>query len=213
MDYNKKYIHAKEVAAKQHLEKKAIPSRDRLPSNQVWTNAFPVLDLGVRPEFDESSWSLKVEGEIEKPLKFSYKELLSLPRTELTADLHCVTHWSKKDVNWTGVKFKDFCKIVKVKPSARYVLQYSSDNYMTNVSLKEMLEEDVLLAYFLEGKPLPKEHGAPLRVINPNLYAWKGAKFLNRIVFAKEDNRGFWEIRGYHNHGDPWMEERYSSQE
>jgi DMSO/TMAO reductase YedYZ molybdopterin-dependent catalytic subunit len=121
-----------------------------------------------------------------------------------------VTTWSKFDIRWGGVRFVDLIEFVKPTPNAKYVIAESSDGYTTNNPLEEMLDENILLAYELDGAPLPREHGGPVRVIIPHLYAWKGAKFLKGLRFQAEDEPGFWETRGYHNHGDPWKEERYS---
>ena len=129
-------------------------------------------------------------------------------KTFIKKDFHCVTHWSKYDVNWSGVLWKDFLKHIKVKPEVKAVMFYGSDGYSTNNIIEDL--DEALLAYALEGKPIPKEHGWPLRIIIPHLYGWKGSKFLNKIEFMKENKPGFWEVRGYHLHGDAQKEERYS---
>lgn len=128
----------------------------------------------------------------------------------MTADFHCVTRWSKLDVKWKGVNWKYFLKIVKPDDNWKFIIQESADGYTTNVAREELEKSDVLLAYDLDGKPLPKEHGWPLRMIIPHLYGWKGAKFLKAIKFTDKDEPGFWEVKGYHNKGDAWKEERYS---
>ena len=137
---------------------------------------------------------------------------MKLPKSGLTADFHCVTRWSKYDVKWTGVRFVDLVQLVRPKDSAKFVIAESADGYTTNNLFSDLNKENVLLAYELEGKPIPKEHGWPIRVIIPHLYAWKGAKFLNGLAFTSIDHPGFWETRGYNNHGDPWLGERYSNE-
>lgn len=186
---------------------------DRLPPGQVKLRdpkEFPVLDLGFRPEFDPASYRFKVTGLVENPIDWSWEELkVKLPRTELAADFHCVTKWSKYDINWAGIKLLDLEKLVKPKPEAKYLIQIGLDDYSTNSALSDLRHDNVLLAYELEGEDLPAEHGAPLRMIVPHLYAWKGSKFLYRLHYKATDDPGFWEVRGYHNHADPWLEERY----
>lgn len=183
---------------------------NRLPPGQyLVTSSFPVLDLGVRPSWDEASYKLEITGLVEKPISLSLEELRQLPVKDFTADFHCVTRWSKYDIKWRGVEWAEIEKLVSPKPEARFVISSSLDGYSTNNSLGELQKPSVFLAFELEGKPLPADHGAPLRVIIPHLYGWKGAKFLNKLEFVAYDEPGFWEVRGYHNHGDPWTEERY----
>lgn len=189
---------------------KIMQKSPRLPQGQHLVQNFPVLDLGFQPDFNPSAWKLRVYGEVEKPLEFSYQDILKMPKSYLSADFHCVTSWSRFDVKWAGVKFLDFLKIVKPTSKAKYAIFECADDYTTNVILDEIKKDNVILAYELESKPLPKEHGWPLRPIIPILYGWKSAKFLNGIKFGSKDESGYWEIRGYHNHGDPWKEERFS---
>ena len=205
---------AGKVAAAKHFRDQTyqgIPTADRLPPGQhLIDERFPVLDLGIQPDFDPDKWELNVQGEVSNPKVFSWQDLLNLPKFGLTADFHCVTRWTKYDVRWAGVRFVDLLEIVKPKKTAKYVISCSADSYKTNSLFDEMNRENVLLAYELEGSFLPREHGWPVRVIIPHLYAWKGAKFLNGLDFVAVDAPGFWETRGYNNHGDPWSEERYS---
>lgn len=211
--YNEAYVAGK-VAAAKHFQDKTYQgkrSADRLPPGQhMIDERFPVLDLGIQPDFESDKWKLSVYGEVENPTVFGWQDFLKLPKSGLTADFHCVTRWSKYDVKWAGVRFVDLVSIVKPKSTAKFVIAESADGYTTNNMLADMNKENVLLAYELEGQPIPKEHGWPVRVIIPHLYAWKGAKFLNGLVFTPIDHPGFWETRGYNNHGDPWLEERYS---
>lgn len=209
--YNQGFIEAKEKLAKLGRGKKSVSSgHNRLPPGQRLTQAFPVLDLGVRPDFDPDTWRLTVSGAVAKPRQFTYQELLALPPTSLTADFHCVTRWSKFDVKWRGVGFVEFCEVVQPKPEARFVVASCADGYTANLVLDELKADNVILAYELEGKPLPREHGWPIRLVVPHLYGWKSVKFLKGLEFLAEDKPGFWEVRGYHNHADPWQEERYS---
>ncbi len=210
---NTAYVAGKVAAAKHFRDKtyQGMPSADRLPPGQhLIDERFPVLDLGIQPDFDPDKWKLTIQGEVANPAVFTWQDFLSLPKCGLTADFHCVTRWSKYDVRWAGVRFVDLLNIVKPKDSAKYVISLSADGYTTNSLFGDMNRENVLLAYELEDSYLPREHGWPVRVIIPHLYAWKGAKFLNGLNFTNEDLPGFWETRGYNNHGDPWVEERYS---
>ena len=133
-----------------------------------------------------------------------------MPQVTDLSDFHCVTTWSKYDCQWTGVAFTTLFEIVQPKPEARFVYFTGYDGYSTNVPLENCLDDDVLVATQFAGEPVSVEHGGPARIIIPKLYAWKGAKFVKGITFLAEDRLGFWEVRGYHNIGDPWKEERYA---
>lgn len=208
-EYNEKMIAAKEKLLERFRSKERRSGdrqRDRLPPGQHLAKGFPVLDLGVRPKFYEPRWRFRVDGEVD----LSWAEFSALPREERTSDFHCVTTWSKLDVEWSGVLFLDIAALVQPKDSARFVIAEGSDYYTTNLPLEDCLDEDVLLADRLKGEPLPRDHGDPLRLVVPKLYAWKSAKFLNRLIFSSVDQPGYWEQRGYHRRGDPWNEERHS---
>ncbi len=163
-----------------------------LPVGQIITHKWPVLDLNVQPVISLDSWRLVVDGDVENPLQLTWKEFLDLPQTEDTSDFHCVTAWSKLDIHWRGLRFLDLAALVRPKETATHILCYGYDGYTTNVSLEEALKPDVLLAHTVEGGPLPKEHGGPVRMITPQLYAWKGSKWINRIEFLAENKLGFW---------------------
>ncbi|MEK7631206.1 MAG: molybdopterin-dependent oxidoreductase [Patescibacteria group bacterium] len=211
--YNEKYIEAKERQASQHKTtgERDAGHADRLPPGQILTQGFPILDLGIRPRHDEyASWKIFVRGLSETTRDFSLDEIRTLGHDERTLDFHCVTRWSRYDLPWGGMLFSRFCQLVKPKPTATTVIFHSYDKYTTNVPLAEALGKNVLIAYELEGKEIPPEHGGPVRMIVPTLYGWKSAKFLTGIEFLDHDEPGFWETRGYHNHADPWIEERYS---
>lgn len=184
-------------------------SANRLPPGQKWSKGFPVLDLGVHPPFVEEQWSLKVWGEVENPVSLTWKEFLALPRTDTVSDFHCVTTWSKMDARWGGVLMTDLLAFVRPKPAAAFVIQHCAEEYTTNTSLLEASTPDAILACELDGAPLPLEHGGPMRMVIPTLYAWKSGKFLRGLEFSAVDKPGFWETRGYHNRADPWLEERH----
>ncbi len=207
------------IAAKQKWAEKQIAggfkprteaSKDRLPPGQRLTQGFPVLDLGVQPEIPLDHWTLTIDGLVTHPQALGWKEFSALPQVEDVSDFHCVTTWSKYDCRWGGVAFTTLFELAQPKPEGKFVYFTSYDGYSTNVPLENCLDDDVLIATRFNGEPLPREHGGPARVIIPKLYAWKGAKFVKTITFLDRDKLGFWEVRGYHNHGDPWLEERYA---
>ena len=184
-------------------------SRDRLPPGQRQVKDWPVLDLGNRPGVSTESWRLKVDGLVAHPFEWSWREFKDQPQTVSTSDIHCVTAWSRFDNRWEGVSAKRILSLAKPLPEARFVVFHSSDGYTTNLPLADFDADDALIAHSWEGKPLPREHGGPARVVVPKLYFWKSAKWVNRIELISSDRPGFWEERGYHDHGDPWTEERY----
>jgi DMSO/TMAO reductase YedYZ molybdopterin-dependent catalytic subunit len=190
--------------------KPSVRSSDRLPPGQHLTSGFPVLDLGIRPDISPEKWRLEVSGLVEHPTIFTWEEFGALPRFEDVSDFHCVTTWSKFDCHWSGVAFFTLVEVVKPAPDVKHVLFTSYDGYSTNVRFEDCMDDDVLIATQFEGRPIPREHGGPARVIIPKRYAWKGAKFVRSIEFAAEDRPGFWEVRGYSNTADPWTEDRFS---
>ncbi|SRR5260221_732023 len=181
-----------------------------LPVGQVLTVKWPVLDLGIQPEVPLEDWKLTIDGAVDHPATLTWPDFMALPQTEDTSDFHCVTTWSKLNVNWKGVRFMDLAALVSPKETATHVLCYGYDDYTTNMAIEEALKPDVLLVHTVEGKPLPKEHGGPVRMITPQLYAWKGSKWINRIEFLTRNKLGFWEERGYSNTAYPWRNDRYS---
>lgn len=182
---------------------------DRLPPGQRPVRDWPVLDLGVQPDIPRDKFRLILDGAVETPMVLDWGGLLALPQSESVSDIHCVTAWSRFDNRWSGVRARDLLAAVKPRPEVRHVLFQSSDGYTTNVPLAAFADDDVMLAHGWDGTGLDRRHGGPLRVVIPKLYFWKSAKWVRRITFAAEDQPGFWETRGYHNHGDPWQEERY----
>ncbi len=183
---------------------------ERLPPGQKLTDGWPVLHYGGVPAIDLATWKFSVVGLVEDEAHFTWDEFTALPQTTLRSDIHCVTHWSKFDNDWAGVKFTDLAERLKVKPEAKHVMLHSYGGYTTNISLAELMDDGVLFAYQHNGKPLEKEHGWPLRLVVPKLYFWKSAKWVRGMVFMDDEKPGFWEMYGYHIHGDPWREERYS---
>jgi DMSO/TMAO reductase YedYZ molybdopterin-dependent catalytic subunit len=181
-----------------------------LPVGQTITTKWPVLDLGVQPDISLKEWRLILNGEVEHSTELTWEEFMALPQTEDTSDFHCVTTWSRLNIHWRGVRLLDLAAFVMPKEKATHILCYGYDDYTTNVSLEEALKPDVLLVHTVDGEPLPKEHGGPVRMITPQLYAWKGAKWINRIEFLKQNKLGFWEQRGYSNTAYPWRNDRYS---
>jgi DMSO/TMAO reductase YedYZ molybdopterin-dependent catalytic subunit len=169
-----------------------------------------VLDLGIQPMLPPSRWSLTLNGLVERPTVLTWDQFNALPQIEDVSDFHCVTTWSKYDCHWSGVAFTTLYELVQPKAEARFVYFTSFDGYSTNLPLDQCLDDDVLVATGFEGKPVPREHGGPARVIVPKIYAWKGAKFVKGIEFLAEDRLGYWEVRGYSNTADPWKEERYA---
>jgi DMSO/TMAO reductase YedYZ molybdopterin-dependent catalytic subunit len=183
---------------------------ERLPPGQKLVTNWPVLDLGVQPDIKPENWRLRIDGLVEQPLAFNLQQFLALPQQEFTSDIHCVTSWSRYDNRWRGVSSKTILDLVKPKGDARHVIFHAYDGYTTNVKCAVFAEDNVLLAHSWEGRPVPREHGGPVRVVVPDWYFWKSAKWVSRIEFLADDRPGFWEVRGYHNEGDPWKEERYS---
>ena len=187
-----------------------VKQEGRLPPGQSLTQKFPVLHYGPVPPFREATWDLKVLGEVENEMRWTWGEFLKLPTVTIQCDIHCVTRWSKFDTTWEGVLFRDFVKLFGVKPTAKYVIAHCEYGYTTNTPLEIMMDDDVLLAYKFAGKPLEPDHGYPLRTLVPKRYLWKSAKWVRALEFSPIDKPGFWENAGYHNEGDPFKEERYS---
>jgi DMSO/TMAO reductase YedYZ molybdopterin-dependent catalytic subunit len=182
--------------------------RSRLPPGQRLLSALRPMG-GVPGDPDPGAFRLEVHGEVEHPFTLDFKQLLALPQTEQLSDVHCVTGWSLLDARWKGVRVADLAKQAGLKPGARHVVFEAAGGYTANVRLAEALAPDVLVAHQLDGRPLPRPHGPPARALVPSLYFWKSAKWLTGIKFVSRDEPGYWETRGYHNHADPWTEERY----
>jgi DMSO/TMAO reductase YedYZ molybdopterin-dependent catalytic subunit len=195
------------------------PNRDgmpKLPIGQREVHNWPVLDLGDQPRITLDEWRLEIDGLVDAPLVLTWDAFLALPQIEDTSDFHCVTTWSRMDIRWGGVRFRDIVAAARPRPSARFVLTTgydidptSREPYTTNLSLEEAMKDDVLLIHTADGAPLPREHGGPCRMITPQLYAWKGAKWIRRITLTADNQPGFWERRGYSDTALPWLDDRY----
>jgi DMSO/TMAO reductase YedYZ molybdopterin-dependent catalytic subunit len=183
---------------------------DRLPPGQRARENWPALSSGVVPHIDLKTWAFRVWGEVEEELTLSWQEFMALPKTTLSADVHCVEGWSIMDSTWEGVSSRELMKRIRLKAEARYVMVHCHGDYTTNLSLEDLLDDSVLFAHKHNGEDLTPEHGWPLRLVVPKLYFWKSAKWVWGLQFMNEDSLGFWESRGYHHRGDVWQEERYS---
>ena len=184
----------------------------QLPVGQTPTapGKWPVLDLGVHPMVPRQRWSLTIDGACRRPTTLGWEAFLRLEQVEDVSDFHCVTGWSRLDVPWRGVRFATVVALALPEDDAEYVVCHASDGYTANLPLGEALKDDVLLVHGVDGAALPREHGGPVRVITPQLYAWKGAKWIRRIELTREDHPGFWEQRGYSNTAHPWRNDRYA---
>ena len=180
----------------------------KLPPGQTATEKFPVLTYGPAQHIAKEEWRLKVWG-LADETSWTWDAFMALAQKKLVADFHCVTHWSRFGDEWEGVFFRDLVKELNVRAEAAFVVQHAYGGYTTNLPLRWMLEEDVMLVHSMNGQPLDDEHGGPLRVLTPRRYAWKGAKWLNGLEFLAKDKPGFWEQNGYSNSADPWKEERF----
>ncbi len=193
---------------RKELERK-MKAEGRLPPGQSLTLKWPVLHYGSVPHFDPATWDFRIFGAVDKPVRLSWDEFNRLPRIQLTSDFHCVTRWSRFDNHWEGVAFRELLKLVQLKPSARYVLLHAEQGFTANVPLADLDRDNVLFATHHDGQPLPPDHGYPLRLIVPHLYAWKSVKWIRGMEFLEQDAPGFWEQNGYHMYGDPWKEQRF----
>ena len=188
----------------------ARPETERLPPGQHLVRDWPVLDLGQQPDVPTERWKLAIGGLVDHPVTLDWAAFMALPQTGLRSDIHCVTSWSRYDNDWLGVATRDLLDLVQPRDEAGYLMLHGSDGYTTNLTIEDFSSPEALLVHSWEGQPLPVDHGGPVRLVVPHLYFWKSAKWIRRIDFATADHPGFWEVRGYHNHADPWLEERYS---
>jgi DMSO/TMAO reductase YedYZ molybdopterin-dependent catalytic subunit len=188
--------------------------KPRIPPGQHEVKGFPVLSINSIPSFDGENWNFVVDGLVENPITWSWNELCKLPKTIVTTDFHCVTGWSRLDLQWAGISIKTIVDIVKPLSNAHYITSYGPEDYTSSLPFEDyMYDSDVLIAYELENKPLDPDHGGPLRLLVPKIYAYKSTKWLTKLTFTEKWERGFWEKLGYHQRADPWLDERYSSQE
>ena len=183
---------------------------NRIPPRQARTKKWPVLDASGPPQIALSEWRFTIRGLVDNPIEWRWEEWQQLPKTKVFADMHCVTRWSRLGNLWEGVATAEVLKHAGVQANARYVMVYGYDrNWSTNMPLEEFLKEDCLFAAKHDGEPIDLDHGGPLRLVIPRLYAWKSAKWVRGIELTENDSPGFWERGGYHMHGDPWKEQRF----
>ena len=187
-------------------------SSDDVPDDQLTVVAFQRdADTGVLTFVEREKNGFGDLGllDLVNPVSLGRDELAQFKRVDMTCDVHCVTGWSFLDAKWSGIPLRSVMDFVGVKDDARYVILYASGGYKANIPMDEALKENVILADAFSGNPLPAAHGAPLRAVVPDLYFWKSVKWIQAIRFAKTDEPGFYETRGYSNSGDPWKEERF----
>ena len=183
---------------------------ERIPPGPTLTEKWPILTYGRVPRFNPQTWDLRVTGLVEEERRWTYEEFMALPRTKVTADIHCVTTWSLLGSEWEGVSVRELLRDVRIKPEARYVMQHCDGGYTTNLPLDIFLDDDVLLCYRRNGEDITPDHGWPLRLVVPKRYFWKSAKWVRSLDFMARDQLGFWENLGYNNNADPWQEERFA---
>lgn len=191
------------------MEDAAI-AEGRIPPGQSLTVKWPVLSAGPIPRFDPSTWTFTLSGLVDRPKEWTWDEFKELPRINSRSDIHCVTRWSKLDNEWEGIPVRDVLAQVKVDPRARYVMAHAP-RYSANLPLEAVMRDDALFAFKHNGQDLEPQHGGPLRLVVPPLYFWKSVKWVNGLELMEEDRPGYWELRGYNMHGDPYKEERYGS--
>jgi DMSO/TMAO reductase YedYZ molybdopterin-dependent catalytic subunit len=188
----------------------ADATQPRLPPGQTRTDKWPVLHYSSIPKIDLATWTFEITGEVETPRRWTWDEFARLPRHTVRCDIHCVTAWSRFDNTFEGVACREVLRHVVVRPGAAFVMARAYGGYATNLPLDALLDDDALFAFTHDGRPLTPEHGGPCRLVVPKLYFWKSAKWVRGIEVMRENRPGFWEQNGYHLHGDPWKEERYS---
>jgi len=191
-----------------HGRPRQQPDTGRIPPGQYLEKGFPVLSAGPTPRTQLNEWTFSLIGEVDKLKNWTWEEFQKLPSETITQDIHCVTGWSKLDTVWEGVSVDTLLE--GVETSAEYVMAFSDGGYTTNVPLEELTGGRAWIVFKYDGAPLEKEHGGPARLLVPHLYFWKSAKWVRGFQLMDKDEPGFWETYGYHMHGDPWLEQRYS---
>ena len=192
------------------LEQK-MKAEGRLPPGQSLTLKWPVLHYGSVPRFDPERWDFRVYGMVEAPVRWSWAEFNKLPKAKRHSDFHCVTRWSRFDNDWEGVSFREVLMHVKLRAGVSHVLVHAEQGYTANIPLADLDRDEVLFATHHDGQPLTADHGYPLRLIVPHLYAWKSVKWVRGIEFLDHNEAGFWERNGYHMYGDPFKEQRFDT--
>ena len=180
-----------------------------LPPGQHLTHDFPVLSAGPTPQVSREEWSFTLVTETGQRRSWDWAQLMALPNENPTVDIHCVTSWSKLGTTWRGVSLDVL--LAGVDTSADFAMAHGYGGYTTNIPLRDLLEGKAWIVYEYDGAPLEPVHGGPARLLVPHLYFWKSAKWVNGLQLMVDDQRGFWEGLGYHMHGDPWQEQRYSA--
>jgi DMSO/TMAO reductase YedYZ molybdopterin-dependent catalytic subunit len=198
-----------DTADRRQLER-AMHDAGRLPPGQKLTLKWPVLHMGSVPPFNPATWDFRINRLVENPLRLTWDDFTRLPMIGVTADMHCVTRWSRFDVRWEGVAFTEVMKLVQAKPAAKYAMVIAEQGYTSNLPLEDLMRPTTLFALKHNGEPLPADHGYPLRLVVPHLYAWKSVKWVRGFMLLDQDRPGFWERSGYHIYGDPFKEQRYS---
>jgi DMSO/TMAO reductase YedYZ molybdopterin-dependent catalytic subunit len=209
----KKLIAGKIAIAKKGNTAGKVNANIRVPAGQTEVKNFPTLDLGILPDINKTNWKLRVYGLVENELNLDWDAFQALPQSTDVSDFHCVTRWTRLDMDWVGVKAQEILMMAAPLENAKFVTLHGYDGYTTNLPLEALLDDDVMVAHSVLGYPLTTAHGGPVRMIVPKRYAWKGAKWLKAIELHEYDRRGFWEVRGYHNEADPFKEERFSDDE
>jgi DMSO/TMAO reductase YedYZ molybdopterin-dependent catalytic subunit len=188
--------------------READAAAGRVPPGQYVTPDFPVLSAGPTPSVQLDAWRFEITGQVDEPRTWTWEELQALPAEDVTADIHCVTKWSKLDTAWKGVSVDTL--LHDIPTAAEFVMAHSYGGYTTNLPLEDLTGGKAWIAYEFDGEPLEPEHGGPARLLVPHLYFWKSAKWVRGLELRDEDEAGFWEGYGYHNYGDPWREQRYA---
>lgn len=183
---------------------------DRIPPGQHLVDYFPVLTAGPTPNVALESWTFTLKVGPRPIKKWTWAEFDALPKTKFVRDIHCVTSWSLLDTQWEGVLIDDILADAYIEAPTKFVLAHSFDGYSTNVPTADLTLGKAMVALKYGGKPLERDHGGPARLLVPQLYFWKSAKWVNGLQFTERDEAGFWELRGYHIYGDPWREQRYT---
>ena len=186
--------------------------RGTLPPGQTEIEQLKILHTGIGiPEYDPETWRFEVYGKVDKPLSFTWEEFRALPSVIRESDFHCVTGWTKFGNRWEGVSFSQIKNLAEIRPNARYATIECLSGYTTSLSIPELLHQDVVFAYRLDDEELPRQHGGPLRLVVPQKYAYKSAKWVIKVKFTKVQELGYWETRGYSNTANPFTNDRYSS--
>jgi len=182
----------------------------RLPPGQYDAgNTWPVLNAEITPKIDPATWTFTVEGLVEQPTTWTWDDVHALAPSSYQGAIHCVTTWSKFDMTFTGVAVDTLLEIARPQPTATHVVAFSQTGYTTNLPLADVTDGKAWITWEVDGEPLSRDHGGPVRMIVPHLYFWKSAKWVAGLRLLDHDEPGFWEVNGYHDRGDPWLEQRY----